>query len=157
MITILDSTALTYMALNNVALTSDAFVTFDVKEEMDVIRATFPAHVRDAWNSGIADNEVFLDCYKSMLNKHGGSSFYNHTGFGDVSILALLKAIQHKESGRLIRETVQIVTSDAGLTKRLSKEVAGFSEPESIDVVILDPADMWKIAGNAGTGARLAQ
>ena len=37
------------------------------------------------------DKAQYLEHYKDMLNKYGGRSFYNMTGFGDISVLALLK------------------------------------------------------------------
>jgi hypothetical protein len=76
------------------------------------------------------DKVVYLDQYKRVLNAQGGRSFYNMTGFGDISILAGIHAITSATSdrqGQLFRglELIVVYTDDGPLSRRINQEFAG--------------------------------
>lgn len=63
-----------------------------------------------------------------ILNQYGGRSFYNMTGFGDVSILAALHALvgAAQLQGQLFgTEALFVYTDDGPLTRRIRQEFPG--------------------------------
>lgn len=87
-----------------------------------------PSKIRPIEESDLFRLGMYLARYKLMLNKHGGKSFFNMTGFGDISILAATRTIldvfeqEQIEQTRLFNEPIIVITRDAGLTKRLLSE-----------------------------------
>jgi hypothetical protein len=71
---------------------------------------------------------AYMKNYKDILNRHRGRSFYNMTGFGDVSILALLKTWAENSFGNAqlslpgMEDHMVVFTQDRGLNKKIKKE-----------------------------------
>src|ERR1700690_2824360 len=95
---IIDTNAINYVLSKNISLSEDYFVTPDVKDESEIAELIFgralPTNIKDISKEKIFDEAIYISNYKSMLNKHKGRSFYNMTGFGDISILALLAMLK---------------------------------------------------------------
>jgi hypothetical protein len=92
---ILDTSALDYAEKNDIALTGQFFITPDILDEFEVGHDKRPArNVRNIFEVVEFNRAKYLGSYKAMLNAHGGRSFYNMTGFGDISILALLATLK---------------------------------------------------------------
>lgn len=132
---IIDTNGVSHIFNNRISLKEEYFLVPEVTEEVEMTqlihRRTVPPKVLEIIAVDEFDEVIYLDHYKQMLNKHGGRSFFNMTGFGDISILATLHtvlavfAIQKAE--RLFDPTEQIVvfTNDARLTGRISTEFSG--------------------------------
>ncbi len=75
------------------------------------------------------DEGVYLKHYRQILNKYGGRSFYNMTGFGDVSILATLLMFSEISANQRQTQLFQIQTTvysdDAALIRKVKKELVG--------------------------------
>lgn len=129
---ILDTNAINHILKRRLNLDDDYCVTDDIKEEAEiaesVIGRKLSAKVELASNSPLFDQALYLAHYKNMLNKHSGRSFYNMTGFGDISILALLKTVKEttktQAQGRLFGtdEELEVFTEDQSLIKKITKE-----------------------------------
>ena len=86
------------------------------------------------------DEAAYINNYNIALNKYSGRSFFNMTGFGDISILASLITLCEIPTGRqtsLFDEPEEIVvfTDDNSLIKKIRSDftdknvrVASFSD-----------------------------
>lgn len=129
---ILDTNAVNYVLKNRLTLGDDYCVTDDIKEEIEIAEAVIGSRlsskVMPASDSPLFDRALYLAHYKNMLNKHGGRSFYRMSGFGDISILALLKTVEevstNQARGRLFStdEDLEVFTEDQPLIKKIKKE-----------------------------------
>jgi len=68
-----------------------------------------------------------IDCEEAWAPSDlpgGGRSFYNMTGFGDISILALLKTQQIASASMIpgLLEEIEVVSSDVPLISKIKKE-----------------------------------
>lgn len=142
---LLDTGALEYFVSNQVDSDGEYSTTFDVRAEFEVKDGRrLPRQVRDLWEVDGFDRGLFLRCYKDMLNAHGGSSFYNMTGFGDVSILAVIKMTQVEEGAKLLPNDITVVTTDGPLAKRVRKEAKiPMSSGLVLSVNVVRPVDYW--------------
>lgn len=141
---ILDTNAVNFILKSRVNLADDYCITDDVREEADiaeiVIGRKLSSKVRLSSSSPLFDLALYIAHYKSMLNKHKGRSFYNMTGFGDVSILALLKTIEEtaeaQSQGRLfdIDEELEVFTGDQSLIKKIAKESRATKILKNVDI-----------------------
>ena len=133
---ILDSTAIIYAFDNKICLKSEYYITDDLDEEFEVAElrhdsrrdpiAVMPARSIKGFNKG-----YYLKMYKQVLDSHRGYSFVKMTGFGDISIIALVKSLQ-QNFGRPVQRSldlfgeddvvINIYTSDKRLHKRLVNE-----------------------------------
>src|SRR3989344_5554162 len=129
---ILDTNAVNHILKRRLNLDDDYCVTDDIKEEAEiaesVIGTKLSSKVELASSSALFDRTLYLAHYKNMLNKHSGRSFYNMTGFGDISILALLKTVEEttkdQSQGRLFGtyEVLEVFTEDQSLIKKITLE-----------------------------------
>lgn len=144
---ILDNMALNHLVERGIATDLVCFVTFDVRAEFEAMYGSqLPRNVRDVWETDELDKAAYLRNYKEMLNKHGGRSFYNMTGFGDISILALVKTTLASQAYTLLPEPTTVVTSDQPLIKRIRREFPKGDSADSPTVTIADPVSFWNQA-----------
>jgi hypothetical protein len=141
---VLDTNAVNFILKYRLSLKDDYCVTDDIKEEIEIAETVLGRKLSS--RVGLASNSEFFDMahyvanYKDMLNKHGGRSFYNMTGFGDISILALLKTVEavlkDKTKGRLFgpSEEIEIFTDDKPLIKKITKESNKTKISKNIDI-----------------------
>jgi hypothetical protein len=137
---IVDNNALSRAIKEGKMLTGPYVITTDIREEFEVaFSGRLPRNTRDVCIDSAFDGANYYVQYKKMLNKYGGRSFYNLTGFGDISILALLCVQKEKMTGVLpvMIEEHTVVTNDDGLIKKLKNEYGDVSHPFDIKVKII--------------------
>jgi hypothetical protein len=86
------------------------------------------------------DEVAYINNYNIALNKYTGRSFFNMTGFGDISILASLMALCETPTGKQVSlfdepEEIVVFTDDISLIKKIRSDftdknvrVANFSD-----------------------------
>lgn len=124
---IIDNNGLNYLVKNKISLDEQFCITPDIKDEFEVeFGEKLPDNVYNIVEDDSFDRASYLKNYKDMLNKYKGRSFYNMTGFGDISILALLKTEKESSQNRLpsMKQECDVMTTDPGLTKRIKTEFA---------------------------------
>lgn len=124
---ILDNNALNHVVRNKIRLGEIYFVTPDVREEFEAgFDQALPTNVRDVGEEAWFDGSEYLRNYQTILNRPTGRSFSSMSGFGDVSILALLLTQKTAAVGTLpgTAEEHLVVSGDVGLIKRVGDEFA---------------------------------
>lgn len=129
---ILDTNGINKILQDKLTLSEEYYLAPDVAEEAVLTeilhKAQMPRKIINLSNTGYFNQVVYVDHYKTILNKYGGRSFYNMTGFGDVSILATLHMLidyfDPKKHNRLfdISQPITVFTHDAGLVKKINAE-----------------------------------
>jgi hypothetical protein len=129
---ILDTNSINYILKNNLKVVNDYFVSPDVREESEVAEIVYarkiPNAVKNITSETIFNKALYLENYRLMLNKHGGRSFFNMTGFGDISILALIRTLTDtltEQSGDQLFETPEefiVYTEDNKLIRKIKRE-----------------------------------
>lgn len=121
---IIDNNGLNHVLSNGIHLTEPYFVTPDVKEEYEVEHDKLPHNVKSLFGEEWFDSAAYLLNYQTVLNRRSGRSFYNMTGFGDVSIVSALMTLKASCAGMLpaMIEGHIVITGDAGLTRQLMDE-----------------------------------
>lgn len=132
---IIDTNGVSYIFENNVVLDNDYYLVPDVVEEVELTQLVhgqrIPSRLLEIEQSALFDEALYLNYYNKTLNKYGGRSFYNMTGFGDVSIIATLHMFmdvfdQQKRSQLFdLSEQIVIYTGDSGLTSKITTEFNG--------------------------------
>lgn len=132
---IVDTNGVDRILGNNIILQNDYLLAPDVSEEVEMTQLVhgrrIPRRVLEATQHPLFNEAIYLNHYNRILNKYGGRSFYNMTGFGDVSILATLHmfmdVFQAQAAVQLFDPTEQILvyTNDTGLTAKIAAEFAG--------------------------------
>lgn len=92
----------------------------EVEETLNRSSKQLPTTIIDVESYSCFNGWLYLDFYKKMLNKHDGRSFFNMTGFGDISILATIHTVL--EFQQLPLFPLYVFTDDHGLTKRIAAE-----------------------------------
>jgi rRNA-processing protein FCF1 len=117
---IIDTNGINYLIMNDIRLVDTFFVTPDVKEEYEVEHDKLPRNVKPLLDESWFNSAVYL----TVLNRRVGRSFYNMTGFGDVSIVATLMALKAACAGMLpdMIEDHIVITGDTGLTRQIRDE-----------------------------------
>lgn len=121
---IIDNNGLNYILKNRIHLTESYFITPDVREEYEVEHDKLPRNVKPLMDEEWFDGAEYLANYQTVLNRRDGRSFYNMTGFGDVSIVAAMMTLKTSCAGTLpdmIAEHI-VITGDAGVTRQLNEE-----------------------------------
>ncbi len=120
---ILDTNGLDHMVKGKIGTTTVLFITPDIQDEFETWHEQkIPKNVLNIFETEGFDQAAYLQSYKDMLNKYGGRSFYNMGGFGDISILALLKVQEAAHPSHLLPENIEVVSGDTGLGKRIRRE-----------------------------------
>ncbi len=129
---LIDTNTLNHIFKNNLKLKDTYYLAPDVKEESEIVEQIFgrrlPENIKDISGESIFDESVYIKNYQEMINKYDGRSFYNMTGFGDISILALLKTLKEcfqnkpRKLFKDMEEELIIITEDGPLKKKIEKE-----------------------------------
>lgn len=132
---IIDTNGISYILENNIVLQHTYYLVPDVAEEVEMTQLVqgrrIPPRVLEVDQTALFDEAIYIDYYNKMLNKYGGRSFYNMTGFGDVSIIAtlhmLMDIFEQQKSSQLFDPTEQIIvyTGDVGLSAKIVAELTG--------------------------------
>jgi hypothetical protein len=143
---IVDTNGISHIFTNNISLQEDYFLVPDVAEEVEMTELVhgkrIPDRVLEITQGDKFDQAIYLDHYNKTLNKYGGRSFYNMTGFGDVSIIAtvhmLMDIFANQKQQQLFNtsERVVVYTGDTRLTANINTEFDGK------DVVVLPVTDI---------------
>lgn len=139
---IIDTNGLNYMLKHKISSGDLLSITPDIRDEFEVEHeGRLPQNVADVTQSDSFDGADFLRHYKAMLNKYKGRSFYNMTGMGDISILALLST--EKEANKnclpsMVPETT-VITSDDKLAKKIKKEFSDTKNEFDTKIVVITP------------------
>ncbi len=125
---ILDTNGISYIFNEKISLTEDYFLAPDVKEESEMTELEYnkklPSGIKEIIDIHEFDETKYLNYYNSMLNNYAERSFFNMTGFGDVSILATVHTILAVFKEQLfnpLQETF-VFTGDKGLIKKIKTE-----------------------------------
>jgi hypothetical protein len=128
---LIDTNGITRILRNRLRLTEDYYLAPDVVDESELAQLVhggqIPRRVQHLAELDTFDMVVYLDQYKRILNAYGGRSFYNMTGFGDVSILAGIHAVtaHSGRQGRLFNSgPIVVFTDDGPLTNKINQEFA---------------------------------
>lgn len=121
---IIDNNGLNHVVLKGIHLTEPCFITPDVKEEFEVQHDNLPKNVKPLLDEEWFDGAAYLINYQTVLNRRDDRSFYNMTGFGDVSIVAALMTLKASCVGMLpaMIEDHIVITGDAGLTRQIEDQ-----------------------------------
>ncbi|MEI6553032.1 MAG: hypothetical protein WCO09_00520 [bacterium] len=132
---ILDTNGINHILKNNLTLSDEYFLVPDVAEESELAqmihRRRMPGTITQLSQNTYFDQVIYLAHYKTILNKYGGRSFYNMTGFGDVSTIAALQMLfdvfnnQSRERLFATTESITVFTDDAGLIAKINAEFVG--------------------------------
>lgn len=135
---IIDTNTINHVFKSNIKLHDVYYIAPDVKEESEITEMIFgkqiPAGIKDVSKEQVFDSVAYLRNYKDLLNRYRGRSFYNMSGFGDISILATLKTLgdalqaQDRRLFSEMDESLAVITEDEKLTKKVNQE---FNSPES--------------------------
>ena len=115
-----------------------SYVTAELKDEIEIHKATFPGHRARLNQIGFADMEryryhngenfdeaKYLFHYRNLINKYTSiTSFYGLKGLGDMSILAAVATVLGRDNPSLFdaEEKVEVVTHDKDLKSALAEE-----------------------------------
>lgn len=140
---IIDTNTINHIFNSNIKLHDYYYIAPDVKEESEITEMIFgkqiPTNIKDVSKEQVFDSVSYLRNYKDLLNRYRGRSFYNMSGFGDISILATLKTLgdalqaQNRRLFSEMDERLVVITEDDDLTKKITQE---FNKPTS----------SWKVA-----------
>lgn len=120
---ILDNNGIIYMVKQKIVTDKAFFITPDIQDEFEAGNdRRLPENIINVFGADWFDKAQYLQSYKEMLNKYGSSSFYNLTGFGDISILAMLKTQEMVGKSMLLPEDIEVITGDNGLSKKIRRE-----------------------------------
>ena len=121
---ILDNNALGHILENRITIKGTFYITPDILEEFEVLDNKLPPNVQNIFGESWFNAASFLVNYQAVLNRRRGRSFYNMTGFGDTSILALLKTRKESFVDILPGMTDEhiVITNDQELTRFIKEE-----------------------------------
>lgn len=134
---LIDTNAVTYIFESGIQTEEIYYMAPEVIEETEMTEAIFDKklsqNIVNISRYDFFEETSYIDFYKRMLNKHHGKSFFNMTGFGDISILAtihtIFKVLIEQKQKRLfdLPESISIFTNDGGLKKRVDLEFSNLS------------------------------
>lgn len=130
---LLDTDTINDILLNNIALSCDYFITPDIEQEASVAEIVYnkkmPKSIKIIYSQDDFDESLYIKNYFIALNQYVKRSFFNMKGFGDVSMIALVKTlveIKNSKSQTLpipsLNEDIEVYTGDNNLQKALRKE-----------------------------------
>lgn len=140
---IIDNNGINYVITNDIHLVEIFSVTPDVKEECEVEYSKLPRNIYPLFDEEWFDNAAYLVNYQEVLNRRDSRSFYNMTGFGDVSIVAALMTLKASCTGMLpamIEEHV-VITDDRDLTRQIKAEFNNATNEFDQKVQVIRPQD----------------
>lgn len=142
---IIDTNAINFILEKQIKIKQKYFITPDIKDESEITEIVtgepLPANILEISNDPSFNGALYLKNYQNALNSHSGKSFYNMSGFGDISILALVMTYFEKSNTLPgLEEPILIFTQDNGLIKRVRKEFP--SKVTSGKITILNHQDI---------------
>jgi hypothetical protein len=144
---LLDTNALDYMVKQGIKSGEEFCITPDIQDEFEAWHDTkLPKTVRNLFADADFDRAGYLGHYRRMLNKYGQRSFYNMSGFGDISVLAVLM-IENEAAGKILpglAEDVVVVSNDWPLTKKIEGEFDPKIGHAKLNVVVVSPQSFFK-------------
>src|SRR4051812_5315678 len=121
---LIDTNGVTHILKNKPSLREDYYLAPDIVEESEVALMVhggqIPHKVRPLTEHPLFNFVPYLEDYNRILNKYGGRSFYNMTGFGDVSILSAIHALviaSNRQDQLFGPEPIFVFTDDGPLTR----------------------------------------
>lgn len=144
---ILDNNALNHIHKNRIRIDEDFIITTDIQDEFEsAFDADLPSSIRDITKEEGFDNAAYIRNYKEMLNKYGGRSFYNMTGIGDISILALLKTQKELSSKQFptMIDGCTVIIRDHKLENKIKAEFANKSSVFDSKLELVKPEIYFK-------------
>lgn len=145
---IIDTNAVNHILKNNLTINEDYFITPDIKDESEITELIFGKklsdRILDLSREVIFDEIIYVRNYQDILNKYKGRSFYNMTGFGDISILAALGMLKKVLSAKPLelfhnpKDSLIVITEDASLIKKIEKEFNLSEKDQAWKIKIMD-------------------
>jgi len=134
---ILDTNGVGYVLANRLVVQEVYYLVPDVKDESEltsmVHRRNLPPQVLELASTPLFDEVSYLRHYKSALNSLNIRSFFNMTGFGDISIIAsihmLLDGFKERSATQLFPDT-EMIEVYSGDVKLRTKAVAIFKNED---------------------------
>ncbi|MBP6866059.1 MAG: hypothetical protein KBC12_00775 [Candidatus Pacebacteria bacterium] len=132
---IIDTTAISHIFKENIFLEDTYFITPCISDEMVTTEIVYdkkaPTNVKNIFEENSFDQALYVKNYFEMLNKHGDRSFFNMSGLGDISIIALVKTLVEMEKSATqtklpfleYKEEIIVYTSDNPLKTKIESEV----------------------------------
>ena len=128
---LIDTVAVSHILKKGIALNEQYYLSPEVTDEVDLTRAMFnkklPEKIFEIKEHPIFNEGTYLRRFQEMINKHSDCSFFNMTGFGDISILATLHMLQEQYNNGSInyvdnQPVIKLFTNDNPLTKKVVNE-----------------------------------
>jgi hypothetical protein len=122
----------------HVDFSESVYVTSELKDEIEIHKASFPGHrtklqvirtidiEKYRYHNGEYFSEArYLAHYKNLINRYTNiTSFYGLKGLGDMSILAAVATVLNPDNPSLFdgQKVIEVVTNDGDLKIALSQE-----------------------------------
>ncbi len=129
---LIDTNGVVLILDNKVKVSDTYYLAPDIKEESEMSELIYgrslPAELVEISDVEDFDQRLYLNHYNRMLNKHNDRSFFNMTGFGDISLLAVIHALiesfESRDQGRLFAsdDLIEVFTKDGPLVKKIEAE-----------------------------------
>lgn len=134
---IIDTNGVSYIFDKGLTLKEEYYLAPDVVDEVEVTQLVhnrkLPSGILDIENTDEYDELIYIRYYKQVLNSYKKRSFYNMTGFGDVSIIStlhmLIDVFARQKTEQLFEtsDSIIVFTDDENLTTEINKIFAGKS------------------------------
>jgi len=131
---LLDTSAINYVLKNDLHLEEDYFITSDIEEEKATAEISLgkvlSGNIKNILENVRFPKHLYIKNYFHALNKNKDikRSFFNMTGFGDVSLMALIQTLQTLSSGEAqqlpipgISQKIIVYVDDSSLIKAIEK------------------------------------
>lgn len=134
---IIDTNGVSYIFDKGLTLKEEYYLAPDVVDEVEVTQLVhnrkLPSGILDIENTDEYDELIYIGHYKQVINSYKKRSFYNMTGFGDVSIIStlhmLMDVFARQKTEQLFEtsDSIIVFTDDENLTTEINKIFAGKS------------------------------
>lgn len=128
---IIDTNGVSYIFDKKLSLKEEYYLVPDVTDEVEVTQLVhnrrLPVGILNIENTDEFDELIYIKYYNQILNSYKKRSFYNMTGFGDVSIITtlhmLMDVFTRQKAEQLFEtsESVVVFTDDENLTAEINK------------------------------------
>jgi len=132
---LIDTNGVNYVLANNITLSETYYLVPDVKDESEVTELVhnrrLPPNLVEIVSTPIFNEASYLAYYNTALNTHNIRSFFNMSGFGDISIIATINVIldsftnQRPEQLFDVSETIEVYTNDGPLATKITNSFSG--------------------------------
>lgn len=134
---LIDTVGVNRVLKENLSLKDDYFLAPDLTDEVEMTELIHsrktPEELRSVVELDEFNEAIYMHQYKLALNSYQKRSFYNMTGFGDVSILATIQTIldgyarQKAEQLFSTSEPIYVFTDDRKLTTVIQSTFSGLA------------------------------